>query len=135
MPKPTPSPQHVSFCQPLGWTDPLIHCPLCGKATVIRTTGEVDPCPHLLFVHYGVSGCFEHVSDDLSARLEKLGGEEAFDCSDFPGSLRQAGYDDSVLVLEVTYGGIACGPAWSTDTYGFGFRIVEPEGIAGAGDD
>jgi len=50
---------------------------------------------------------------------------------DFSGSLKRAGYDDSVPVLEVTYGGIACGPVWCTDTYGFGFTIVEPEGIAG----
>lgn len=41
--------------------------------------------------------------------------------------LENAGYGNRLLALEITYGGMACGPVWYTDVYGFDYDTVEPE--------
>ena len=42
-----------------------------------------------------------------------------------------AGYGNGLLALEITYGGMACGPVWYTDVYGFNFGVLEEGGEEG----
>ena len=35
-----------------------------------------------------------------------------------------AGYGNGLLALEITYGGMACGPVWYRDVYGFDYETV-----------
>ena len=46
-----------------------------------------------------------------------------------------AGYGNGLLALEITYGGMACGPVWYTDVYGFDFGMLEEGGEEGSADD
>lgn len=39
-----------------------------------------------------------------------------------------AGYGNDLLTLEITYGGMACGPGWYTDVYCFDFGVPDEEG-------
>ena len=41
--------------------------------------------------------------------------------------LERIGYGNKLLALEITYGGMACGPVWYTDVYGFDYETVGDE--------
>ncbi len=122
-------PQHASLKQPFGWAPPVIHCPVCGHAPLAHAeeTGDPEPCPHLAFIYLGCVGEYMYQSDDFSRRMEEHELEDA-DLDAFAKMLAQAGYDNQMLALEITYGGVACGPVWYTDIYGFDFGASERTG-------
>ncbi len=66
------------------------------------------------------------MSCDFEVRTEglELGGK-VFDA--FPEFLRAAGYDNTLLALQLTYGGMGCGPIWVTDVFGFDFGTLREE--------
>ena len=41
--------------------------------------------------------------------------------------LERIGYGNKLLALEITHGGMACGPVWYTDVYGFDYGTVGEE--------
>ncbi len=43
----------------------------------------------------------------------------------FSDYLEVAGYDNKLLAIEVSSGGMACGPVWYTDVYGFDYGMIE----------
>jgi len=42
-------------------------------------------------------------------------------------ALALAGFDNKLLALEVTYGGMGCGPMWFTDVFGFDYGTLASE--------
>ncbi|MBK6407032.1 MAG: hypothetical protein IPF66_19650 [Holophagales bacterium] len=41
--------------------------------------------------------------------------------------LERIGCRNKLLALEITYGGMACGPVWYSDVYGFDYETVDGE--------
>ena len=115
-------PQYVVIDQPFGQEPPNIHCPVCGRAVFDpdEESGDVTPCPHLAFVYLGGAGDFVYASDEFAKRAN-YDEDEEFEFEDFPELLKKADYGNELLAIEVNYGGIACGPVWFTDIYGFDF--------------
>ena len=125
--KPASKPQFASVEQPFGCEPPRPHCPVCGKA-VVRVDGEgsaeVAPCPHLAFLFVGEVGEFEYRSPGFE---KKANGRRLYglDLVKLRRLLDRIGYGNTLLALEITYGGMACGPVWSTDVYGFDYGTVD----------
>ena len=118
----TSSPQCASIELPLGCEPPVIHCPVCGNATVaIGDEGaKVTPCHHPGFIYVGELGDFEYQSDDFEKRTEHVEMND-FTIGTFRQILTNVGYGNGMFAIEMTYGEIACGPVWCTDVYGFDF--------------
>jgi hypothetical protein len=115
-------PQYAKVEQPFGLEIPIIHCPICGKATIEihDECGEVTPCPHLEFIYVGAAGDFEYTSEEFGQKDLDI-DEEGIDFDTFKDMLHKASYDNKLLAIEVTYGGMACTPVWYTDVFGFNF--------------
>lgn len=105
---------------PFGADPPQIHCPLCGKTMLIAVgdSTEISPCPHLVFIFASVLDEFVYGSDDFKERIAKV-DEDGWDLASFAGALKNSGYGANLLAIEVTYGGLANGPVYYTDVYGF----------------
>ena len=52
---------------------------------------------------------------------------EEFKFDNFNQYLQQAGYDNKLLAIEITGGGMACGPIWHTDVFGFDYSTLADE--------
>ena len=112
--------QYAEVEQSFGQDPPVVHCPVCGQATVkmVDGTGEYNACPHLAFIYHCSTGGFGYRSPDFKTRTEKLEMDEP-DPESFKNFLQNAGYDNGMMAIEITYGGMACGPMSFTDVYGF----------------
>jgi len=81
---------------------------------------------HLAFNYVGEVGDFDHQSEDFAKRIADVEIDElGFDT--MQELLAKAGYNDNLLVPEITYGGMGCGPVWYTDVYGFDFATMAAE--------
>ena len=121
-------PQYAQIEQPFGCELPVVHCPICGKAThhIGEEGAEVTPCPHLAFIYIGDAGDFEYTSQDFEKSMENIDDEElTFDT--FREFLQKAGYGNKLLAMEITYGGMACGPVSATDVFGFDYGTLAEE--------
>ena len=107
-----------------------VHCPICGHPTIDRDedegTAKFSKCKHLAFIFVGELGEFECPSKDFKKRTKKVDVED-LDFDTLPEYLQSAGYGNNLLALELTYGGIACGPVWFTDVFGFDYGTMEAE--------
>ncbi len=115
-------PQIASIEQPFGCDMPTVHCPICGKAPLILSEEDgatLEPCAHVAFIYIGAYGDFEYRSKDFDKRAQEA--KQEFENSLELEALQTLGYDNKLLVLEITYGGMACGPVWYTDAYGFDY--------------
>jgi len=122
-----PKPQYARIEQPFGYPPPVVHCPLCGQKIFNTYTGDIIPCLHLAFAFTACSGEYDYTSEDYTQRTNHCAGD-AMELEKFPRLLKKAGYGNNLLVLEITYGGMACGPVWYTDVYGFDYAVpVESE--------
>lgn len=117
-------PQYAKVEQTFGAEPPIIHCPVCGEATM--DDGYFAPCEHVSFVYMGATGDFEYQSDDFSRRRTE-GDADDLSFDTFRDFLAKLGCDNKTLALEITYGGMACGPIWYTDVYGFSFASSDVE--------
>ena len=117
-------PQYAAIEQPFGLKPPAVFCPICGHEVV----GEdgCDPCHHLAFLYVGAGGDFEHKSDDFESRLNDA-EVEFIGFNDFPEILSQLGYDNKLLCIEITYGGMGCGPVRYSDILGFDYNSLTTE--------
>ena len=114
-------PQYARVEQPFGCNPPIVHCPICGQA--MFDDDSVTPCRHLAFILVGEAGEFEYKSQDFGNRLINVDMQDmSFD--NFVNVLQQAGYGNNLLAIEITYGGMACGPVWYTDVFGFDYRTI-----------
>ncbi len=119
-------PQFARIEQPFGAEPPVVHCPICGQATIDISVPEVTPCEHLSFIYVGEANDFEFKSDIFTEKTDNLDLED-LDFDGFSAFLANVGYGNNMLALEVTYGGMACGPIWFTDIYGFDYSLIEIE--------
>ena len=120
------TPQYAAIEQPFGVEFTPIHCPICGQSTFDMETGEATACTHLAFIYIGEVGDFEYQSDVFQQKWQGVDVEE-FKFDNFNQYLQQAGYDNKLLSMEVTCGGMACGPVWYTDIYGFDYSTLADE--------
>ncbi|SMH58440.1 MULTISPECIES: hypothetical protein [Cyanophyceae] len=114
--------------QPFGIDPPNVHCPICGQATFTITSDShnMTPCDHLALIYVGSVGEYVYQSPTFQERTASLGvPDQPF--KEFPQYLNQAGYDNQLLLLEITYGGMACGPIWYTDIYGYDYSMIGKE--------
>ena len=103
---------------PFGQEPPMIHCPVCGKS--VNVDGELVACDHLVYFFLTQTGEFIYLRKDVRKQYADL---KVYDLE------TGLGYDrlicdyqnDSLLKMELTYGGMACGPIWFTDYVGFDF--------------
>lgn len=116
------SPQYARVEQPFGCPPPIVHCPICGNASIEEGRGAT-PCPHLAFIYVEAGDAFEYTSDVFRERLSQF-DLESVDLETFEQMLAEAGYGNNLLALEITYGGMACGPAWSTVVFGFDYSTL-----------
>ena len=125
-------PQIARVEQPFGIDPPIVHCPICGQATMKideATGGEVTPCDHLAFIHVSEGG-FEYQSEDFEARAQKVeeaeeeNEDEEEDVDYIEDLLEKAGYQNNMLVIEITYGGMCHAPVYYTDTFGFDYNMM-----------
>ena len=128
------SPQYAAIEQPFGCEPPLVHCPICGNNTI--QDNEINPCKHLAFVYVGELSEFIYQSKVFETRFESTLtvhqeiDEDEYSCirlDNLQDCLKEAGYDNNLLALEITYGGMACGPIWFTDVYGFDYGTLAAE--------
>lgn len=130
-------PQIARVEQPFGIDPPIVHCPICGHATMKideATGGEVTPCDHLAFIHVSEGG-FEYQSEDFEARVKKVEEaeeeedweEEDLDVDYFEYLLEKAWYENNMLAIEVTFGGMCHGPVFYTVTVGFDYNMMRDE--------
>ena len=130
MPKPVPKkklPQWVEFDLPMSDDIFVPACPFCGKKSFKLDkdgVGSVKPCKHLEFMFVGACADFEH----RSKRFEKAWGKAAEADEDFEhcfdrDALGAMGYDETLVVFEVTTSGMACGPVSDTVSYGFQMEV------------
>lgn len=118
-------PQFASVEQPFGCKPPIVHCPICGKASIeIKDdVDEVTPCDHLVFIYIGEVSEFEYQSEDFEKRFNAI-KRVKISLNNFKDALIEAGYDNKMLAIEITYGGMACGPSWYTDIFGFDYSTM-----------
>ena len=129
------SSQYAAIEQPFGCEPPLVHCPICGNKSIVDN--EIHPCKHLAFIYVGEISEFVYQSESFelqfAATLNAHDDLEDDDQDNYIGldnlqdCLKEAGYDNNLLALEITYGGMACGPIWFTDVYGFDYGTLADE--------
>lgn len=119
-------PQYARIEQPFGCEPPVVHCPICGQPTIDVESGDATPCPHLAFIYVGAANEYAFTSVDYDQKTEGLDDEDV-DLDSFSELLSNAGYGNNLLALEVTYGGMACGPVWYTEIYGFDYGSLAKE--------
>ena len=118
---------YASVQQPFGCDPPLVHCPICGQASMKlddEGMGTVTPCQHLAFIYVGAAGEYEYQSDDFAKRLAAA---EESDTDPSEELLLTLGYGDSLLALEISYGGMGCGPMFFTDVFGFDYGTLSAD--------
>ena len=121
------TPQYASVEQHFGIEPPVMHCPICGQALCNADGVFETPCEHLAFLYLDDTGDFLHESADFKKKIDAFRNDEnfeGFDWSSFPNFLKQLGYDNKMLALAVTYGGMGCGPVWYMDIYGFDYGTL-----------
>jgi hypothetical protein len=70
-----------------------------------------------------MAGGFQYESDEFKSRTTSIEGEE-FTLDSYVAFLQKSDYRNELLILEFTYGGMACGPVQSTDVYGFDYGTL-----------
>jgi len=130
-----PEPQIAAITQPYGADPPVVHCPICGQAMLRVEDGaaEVHPCEHLAFHLVWSEHEFTYRSEDFRRRFEALEARvpvdedlelDIFERMPFKEMLREMGYGDAMLVLEISYGGRTHVPLWYTESWGFDFGTL-----------
>lgn len=114
-------PQIARVEQPFGMDPPIVYCPICGHATVKidETNGaDITPCDHLAFIH-AAEGGFVCKSEDFEARMARVEeAEEDWEDEEgvdyFDAALQRAGYQNNMLAIEITYGGMGQKDSFTT---------------------
>lgn len=121
------SPHYVAIGQLMTCDPQDLFCPICGKRMIQAEENltTVDPCPHIAFFYLPEYEAFEYQSEDFEERTKDL--EFEYDEDDyimFEEYLAAAGYGNSLLTLELTYGGVACGPVSITIVVGYDYESI-----------
>ncbi len=135
------TPQYATIEQPFGCDPSIVHCPICGSSTMNAETNEMQSCPHLAFIYICEISEFVYQSDDFKTKSRDWYDKEKEDdseyneeefaqkinLSDFRQTLANMGYDNNLLAIELTSGGMACGPVYFTDVYGFDYESLSED--------
>jgi len=121
-------PQYVAVKQNFGCDPAVVHCPICGESAyrVDRHGKQRPPCHHLAFIYVGEIGEFVYQS---LAFERKFSAVDINDLSfeSFHSLLEEAGYDNKMLAIQISYGDMASGKAhWYTDVYGYDYNTITP---------
>lgn len=129
--------QYAQVEQPVNVNPPIVHCPICGNPSITlgNEGGEVTPCEHMAFMYVGEIGEFPYKSDDFDQRIKNVEFEDENNVDDdrygIKKVLADAGYDNKMLAIEITYVGISCcGPSSSTVICGFDYWTLKPVKIS-----
>lgn len=117
--------QYASIEQPFGCEHPIVHCPICGKAAVEfheEGEGNISPCEHLAFIYLDNISEFAYTSEEFNKKTE---GIDVNRYANFKNFLNATPYNNYLLALEITHGGMACGPVWDTEVYGFDYGTLK----------
>jgi len=120
-------PQYASVEYPFPLNEtPIIHCPICGQGTYsVKKDGssEMTPCPHLTFIFFSDQATFAYKCPDFTERIHDQDLDD-LSYENFEEFLEEIGYDNKMLAIEVTHGGMADngGGSWRTDIYGFDYN-------------
>jgi len=117
-------PQCAEITLPFGCEPPIVHCPICGQPILDPEDGGVSPCRHVAFIYVSMAGGFQYESDEFKRRTTSIEDED-FTLDTYREFLQKSDYRNELLVLEFTYGGMACGPVQYTDVYGFDYGTLE----------
>lgn len=123
-------PQYAAVEYPFPQPDlPVIHCPVCGQGTHdVHEDGSSDltPCPHLSFIFIGDPSTFAYKSHEFQQKVSNK-RIKGLSTENFQKFLNKLGYDNKMLALEVTHGGMGGHglPIWNVDIYGFDYGVVE----------
>jgi hypothetical protein len=113
-------PQFITFNSGADSDPATIHCPFCGLAPVFtdeNSEGE-NFCPHLAFTHTGSFNHFVYFSGSFSDKTGESGNDE-IGSGDLVDWLEKIGYGNEMIVMQVSHHGMACGPMFCEDSYGF----------------
>ena len=107
---------------------PVVHCPICGKGTHdVHEDGSSDmtPCAHVAFIFLGEPCTFAYKSDDFDHRIDAKNSED-WSLENFQELLEKLEYDNKMLALEITHGGLSGngGEIWYMDIYGFDYSVI-----------
>ena len=84
----------------------------------------VTPCDHLTFVFIGEVGEFVYQSNDFGRRFQTIKNRNV-SLDTVERILKRLGYDNKMLAIEITFGGMACGPVWYTNIFGFDYGTLD----------
>jgi len=120
------SPQIARIELANGADAPIVHCPICGNPTLkmINDQGQVNPCDHLVFILDCDLAEFEYKSPEFDQKLAATFNWRVISLEKVEKSLKKLGYNNELLVLEITFGGVACGPYSFTDLVAFDYSKV-----------
>ena len=118
-------PQYAQIEQPFGCKRPTMHCPICGKPSLVPIEGSKGSCEHLAFIHFSSERTFVYKSENFAERTEGL-NETGLTGDVFKRFLNDAGYGNEMLALEISHGVMACGPVWCIDVYGYDYDTLAP---------
>jgi len=116
-------PQYVAVEYPYPLTEiPVVFCPICGQPTYkVEDNGSsvMTPCSHLTFIFVESSGEFEYKSEEFKERSLDHEDDD-LSSENFEEYLIALGYDNSMLAIEITHGGIP--NVWYTEIFGFDYN-------------
>ena len=105
---------------PLGIAFDRLHCPVCGKAVFEPDTPcDAPNCAHVQWVYLGETGEFTYTTPAVQAAIDELKQAEEDDEVESLKERFEATWSSNTRVsFEITTGGMACGPVWSTISVG-----------------
>ena len=104
----------------LGGEAQKIFCPICGA---LEDPENADYCAHVNFVYLPGYDAFEYVAASFSTTIDKLRSAYALqgddDATSVSGLLENLPSTGTNFILQLSSGGMACGPTTFAAIYGF----------------
>lgn len=104
---------------PLGADFPQVHCPACGAP--VFSGNAYGGCKHLAFCYVSEVDEAEMVPDHLAETVAQAKNEAEETDRTLIEVLLEKLDRGSMFCLEITSGGMACGPVWTTAYIAFDF--------------
>jgi hypothetical protein len=105
--------RQIAVTMPFNAPPPSVFCPVCGTQ-VLSTDDEPTPCGHVVYIWHSDAGLV-HAGGGAGPRLQQLG--ERCKAEDAAATLKA----EHQFALDISYGGMACGPVWYQVQVGFDF--------------
>jgi hypothetical protein len=108
--------RQISLSMPFNAPPPAVFCPVCGMQ-ILSTADEPTPCEHVVYIWHSDAGLV-HAGTGVGPRLKLLG--ERCKAEDAAALLKA----EHQFALDISYGGMACGPVWYQVQIGFDFCVT-----------